>query len=482
MYKLKGLKPDRVFYYFEEISRIPRCSYKEKEVSDYLKDIGQKLGLETIQDENMNILIRKPASKGYEDSPGVIIQGHMDMVCEKEEFSNHDFKKDSIDLMVDKDYIRANNTTLGADNGIAVAMGLAILEDNSLEHPNLEFLVTTAEEVGMLGAIGLPDDLLIGRRLLNIDSEEEGVLTIGSAGGELVDIRFVAKHQRVDNLIEFSIELGGLIGGHSGMEIDRGRLNAHKLLTEVLRKLKDSMDYYLISFKGGSKDNAIPRMSVANIAVNEELIPAFKNKLEAIKKYMIKEYKEKEANLYIEVLEEGSVSEVLKDDTLNSLLGILEMIPTGVYRRFKKDESIVESSSNLAIVNLDKERFIIQTSLRSLNQGAMLNLKENIISVALKHRAEYNLSNEYPEWSFREQSELRDVATEVYEKISGKQMKTTVLHAGLETGVFSRKYPDIDIVSFGPNIEDVHTPEEKLDISSTVRTFEYLKELLKTLK
>ncbi|MGO1469783.1 MAG: aminoacyl-histidine dipeptidase [Tissierella sp.] len=482
MDKLKGLKPERVFYYFEEISKIPRCSYEERKISDYLKSIGEKLNLETIQDENMNIIIRKPASKGYEDSDSVIIQGHMDIVCEKEETSRHNFQKDPIDLIVEGDFIKANKTTLGADNGIAVAMGLSILEDTSLEHPPLEFLVTTAEEIGMDGALGLSDKVLKGKRLFNVDSEEEGILTVGSAGGELIDVRLPVQYEEKKDLKEFSIEVKGLFGGHSGMEIDKGRLNAHKTLAEVLNKLKDEVDYYLISLRGGSKDNAIPRNSLAEIAVKKDEIKGFSEELDKIKNDIIKDNKEKEKDINIIIEEKGEVSRVLNKDTLKNILELLETIPTGIYTKLKEDKSVVESSSNLAIVNLDKEKFVIQTSTRSSNPDILLKLRKEIIDTAKKHKAQYNISNEYPEWEFREVSGLRDTAVKVYKRLTGKEMETTVIHAGLESGVFAKKYPDIDIISFGPNMYDVHTPEEKLSISSTQRTFEYLKELLKALK
>lgn len=361
-------------------------------------------------------------------------------------------------------------------------MGLAILEDKSLEHPSLELLVTTAEEIGMDGAIGLSESVLKGKKLFNVDSEEEGILTTGSAGGELVDVRLSAKYEDVDNLVEFSIEVKGLFGGHSGMEIDKGRLNAHKISKEVLSQLREMIDYYLVSFKGGNKDNAIPRNSIACVAVKEDRAKEFKERLEKIKKNIVEENKEKEPEIDILVKEKGKVSEVLSKDTLNNILELLELIPTGVYTRLKEDNSIVESSSNLAIVNLDKEKFVIQTSTRSSNPDVLLDLRKVIIDAAKKNGAKYDISNEYPEWEFREKSELRDTAVRIYKEVTGKEMETTVIHAGLESGVFAKKYPDIDIISFGPNMKDVHTPEEKLSISSTERTFEYLKELLKALK
>lgn len=239
MNKLNSLNPERVFYYFEEITKIPRCSGSEKEISDYLKSVGQGLGLETIQDELNNIIIRKPATKGYENSKGVIIQGHMDMVCEKEENKDHDFSKDPIDLKIEEDYIKANGTTLGADNGIAVAMGLSILEDTSLQHPSLELLVTTSEETEMTGALELKPGLLKGERLLNVDSEEEGFLTVGSAGGELIEAEIDIEEEKISGYERVSISVKGLSGGHSGMEIDKKRGNSLKIALDILKTLKE---------------------------------------------------------------------------------------------------------------------------------------------------------------------------------------------------------------------------------------------------
>lgn len=482
MFKLKELKPERVFYHFEEITKIPRCSYEEIKISNYLKSLGERLNLDTIQDEYMNIIIRKPASKGYEDSEGVIIQGHMDMVCEKDNSSKHNFQKDPLDLIVEEDFIKANKTTLGADNGIAVAMGLAILEDDSLEHPSLELLVTTSEETGMDGAIGLSDKILKGSRLLNLDSDEEGILTVGSAGGALVDIRIPAEFESNKESIDFSIEIKGLLGGHSGVEIDKDRLNANKILANILIELKNNVLFSLISFKGGSKDNAIPRESRAEISVSIKEQEKFRNKLIEIKDKAINDYKDLEANMNITLEEISKNKTVLSEKTTKILLNILEEIPTGVNTRMKENNSIVESSSNLSIVNLDKERFVIQTSLRSSNPKELLKLEKKITDIAIKYKGQFDIRNRYPEWEYKIESKLRDIAVQVFFDMTGRDIKTDIIHAGLETGVFAKKYPNIDIISFGPNMEYIHTPQERLSISSTKRTYEYLIELLKALK
>lgn len=479
---LKDLEPKRVFHYFEEISKIPRCSYDEKNISAYIKEVGEKLGLETIQDDSLNVIIRKPCTKGYENSKGTIIQGHMDMVCEKENNSDHDFKKDPIKLQIDGDYIHADKTTLGADNGIALAMGLAILEDNTLEHPSIELLVTTSEEVEMDGAFGLSENVLKGTRLLNIDSEEEGVLVMGSAGGELVEVEIPLEEEEVSGLINFNIEVGGLMGGHSGMEIHKPRGNSNKIIGHILKELKDFIDIKLISITGGTKDNAISRQSIVNIGIKPEELSKFELKFAEIKSKTIKEYEDKERNISISVKKEGEASKVLSNSVLDSLIILLENIPTGVFTMIPNNENVVESSSNLAIINTLEYKIQIQISTRSSSQKVLLELRESILNQVKKTNAEYNVGNDYPEWEYKPESELRDIALDVYKEMFNKDMESTVIHAGLECGVFANKYPNLDIISIGPNMQDVHTPQEKVSISSTKRVYEYLVELLKKLK
>lgn len=482
MNKLANIEPKRVFYYFEEISKIPRCSNNEKEISDYLKSIGEKLGLETIQDEYLNIIIRKPATKGYENSEGIIIQGHMDMVCEKDDNVKHDFDKDPIELIVEGDYIRANGTTLGADNGIAIAMALAIAEDNTLEHPELEFLFTAAEETDMNGALGLSANVLKGTRLLNIDSEEEGILTTGSAGGELIEFKLPVEYEELSNFIEVDIEVRGLKGGHSGMEIDKPRGNSNKILNSILRELKSNMDIRLISIKGGTKDNAIPRQSEAKIAIENSLISQFNDIFESIKEETIEKYKSIEPEMEIMATMGSAVSQGLTEKVLDEVLFILDAIPTGVFTKIPQNEDIVESSSNLAIITTENDHIVIQTSTRSSSKEQLLRLRERITKEIDKTSGSYVIKGEYPEWEYKPESKLRDTALSLYKEMFGKEMESTVVHAGLECGAFAQKYPNLDMISFGPNIYDVHTPSEKLSISSTQRTYKYLVELLKRLK
>ena len=479
---IEELEPRRVFHYFKKLSEIPRCSHDEQKISNYIKSLGENLGLETIQDDVLNIIIRKSATQGYENSQGVIIQGHMDMVCEKEDHSTHDFKKDPIKLIVDGDYIHADRTTLGADNGIAIAMGLAALEDKDLEHPSIELLITSTEEVSMDGAIGLSEDVLKGTRLLNVDSEEEGILVVGSAGGELITVSIPTEYEKVSDYPEMTIEVGGLMGGHSGMEIHKPRGNSNKILNGILKEISKTIDIKLISITGGSKDNAIPRKTIAKIAVKSEDISIFESKIEEIKNKTIDANKLEEPEIYITITKEGLTSKVFTKDVLDSVILLLDSIPTGVFTRLSQNTETVESSSNLAIVNTEEDKIIIQISTRSSASKVLEELREKILEQVKKSNAEYNINGNYPEWEYNPESKLRDIALDLYREMYGKEMKSTVIHAGLECGVFAKKYPGLDIISFGPNIYDAHTPKERLSISSTKRTYEFLIELLKRLK
>ena len=483
--KLVNLKPERVFYYFEELSKIPRESTNEKAVSNFLVNTAKKLGLEVYQDKINNIVIKKPATKGYENSDGIILQGHMDMVCEKELDSNHNFKTDGIDLVVDGKFLRANKTTLGADNGIAVAMGLAVLEDNTIEHPEIELLVTVEEETTMRGALELEENILTGKMLINIDSEEEGWVTVGSAGGREVDIIFNEEKEKFDNTNSnfYRLEVKNLFGGHSGVEINKNRLNANKVMSEVVTEIKKDFDINLCDVKGGSKHNAIPRECYFDIAIDKSFSQNFTEKSKEIFEKYKNKYISQDPNITFEISKlENKYSENYPNNLFEKLLGLLNDLPTGVNTWLKEYPEIVESSNNLAIIKVIDDKITITISLRSSEPSVLNSLEEKIVTIAKKYSASYKEIGAYPEWRFKPISRLRDTAVKTYQDLFNEKMQVTVIHAGLECGAISMHYPDLDMISIGPNIYDVHTPKEKMEIASVEKYYKYLVELLKNLK
>lgn len=478
MRKLVGIKPERVFYHFEEISKIPRESYHEKAISDYLVEFGKKLNLETYQDKYYNVVLRRKAIPGYENAPGIVIQGHMDMVCEKESDSNHDFRKDPIDLIVDGNRLRANKTTLGGDNGIAIAMGMAILEDESIKCGTIELLATTSEEIDLNGALSLEPNVLKGKMLINIDSEDEGVITVGSAGGVEIDILLPTEKETLTDVNLYTLSLEKLQGGHSGVEINQKRGNSNKILAEVLHNLKTLTDYSLVEVFGGSKDNAIPRSGKVVLASSKDIKDIITKVADEIKaKYVSFE---PEMSFTLEATTAKEVS-VLSKKTLDSYIKTIEEIPTGVNTWMKEYPEIVESSDNLAIVKTLDENINIIVSLRSSDPEVLNELKDKIASILKENNASFEFSAGYPEWKFRAESKLREKALEVYKKLYNKDMKVEVIHAGLECGAISQNYPDIDFISVGPNLRDVHTPSEYLEIDSTERVYNYVVELINSL-
>ena len=478
MRKLVGVKPERVFYHFEEISKIPRESYHEKAISDYLVEFGKKLNLETYQDKYYNVVLRRKATPGYENAPGIVIQGHMDMVCEKESDSNHDFRKDPIDLIVDGNRLRANKTTLGGDNGIAIAMGMAILEDESIKCGTIELLATTSEEIDLNGALSLEPNVLKGKMLINIDSEDEGVITVGSAGGVEINILLPIEKETLTDVNLYTLSLEKLQGGHSGVEINQKRGNSNKILVEVLHNLKALTDYSLVEVFGGSKDNAIPRSGKVVLASSKDIKDIISKVADEVKaKYVAFE---PEMSFTLEATTAREVS-VLSKKTLDSYIKTIEEIPTGVNTWMKEYPEIVESSDNLAIVKTLDENINIIVSLRSSDPEVLNELKDKIASILKENNASFEFSAGYPEWKFRAESKLREKALEVYKKLYNKDMKVEVIHAGLECGAISQNYPDIDFISVGPNLRDVHTPSEYLEIDSTERVYNYVVELINSL-
>ena len=485
MSQIAKLDKYSVFKYFEEISKIPRKSGDMDRISNFLVEFAKDNDLDFIQERCKNVLIRKKATTGYEHIEPVLLQGHIDMVCEKNGDSPHDFDKDPIKLLIKDDYIYADNTTLGADNGIAVAMGLAILEDKNIEHPEIELLVTVEEETTMRGAMELEENILTGKMLINIDSEEEGWVTVGSAGGKEVSITFNEEKEKFNNTNSdfYRLEVKNLFGGHSGAEIHKNRLNANKVMSEVISEIKKDFDIKLCDIKGGSKDNAIPRECYFDIAVDKPSSQNLMNKSKEIFENFKNKYIKQDLNITFEISNlENKYDKIYSKNLFEKVLGLLKDLPTGVNTWLKEYPDIVESSDNLAIIKVIDNKITVIVSLRSSEPTVLDSLEEKIITVAKKYNASYKVSEGYPEWRFKPISRLRDTAVKTYQDLFNEKMQVAVIHAGLECGAISMHYPNLDMISIGPNIYDVHTPKEKMEIASVEKYYKYLVELLKNLK
>jgi len=484
MKNLEDILKERIFYHFNEISKIPRGSGNEKQISDYLINFGRNLGLECIQDGALNVIIKKPATKGYEKAPVVIIQGHMDMVCEKNSDKTHDFEKDPIRLIVEGDYIYADKTTLGGDDGIALAYAMAILEDNTIEHPAVEVLITSDEEAGMSGALAIEPHYINGKIVLNIDSEDEGKLLVSCAGGirtkSTLPIEWLDKKK---NTKEYTLEIKGLKGGHSGTDINLGKGNSNKLMGRLLKEITNEINLNLVSLNGGSKNNAIPREAEAVVSINsadEKKLMDLKTKVcENLKK----EFSKKDSGLRIYLLEyEKSVEKVFSDDTTTKAINLLYMYPNGVNTVSSEIEGLTESSTNLGVVTTNENDVEYDSAVRS----SIFSLREEIVErnkcITEILGGIFITNAGYPAWPYKTDSKIRDICKDVYSKMYGKEAEVVAIHAGVECGILKEKLGDLDMISFGPDIIDIHTPAEHMSISSVRRCFEYLLEVLKEIR
>ena len=477
---LNGLQPELVFKYFEEISQIPRGSGNEKAISDYLKKFGEDLGLETIQDDTLNIIIRKPATKGYENCPGVILQGHMDMVCEKNKDTDHNFVTDPIKLRVEYDMIYATGTTLGADNGIAVAMGMAVLASNNLEHPAIEVLITTDEEAGMSGAMAFDGSLLKGQYIINLDSEEEGYLLVSCAGGVTALSELNAEYTNIDsNKQPLLVEIKGLLGGHSGIDIIKQRANSNILMGRLLNLL--CIDYDLAKIQGGSKNNAIPRECEAIIVVDKNDVEKTKNCINEIMNTFKHEFSTSDPGINIECTE-TTVDKVFDDKTKTNVISLLNLIPNGIQTMSMDIENLVESSTNLGVINNNKDNFLFEFATRSSVKSLKDEINNKMSLLCKTLDVKLSLEDDYPEWEYAKDSKLEEICINTYEELTGQKPEISAIHAGLECGLLLDAIKGAQAVSIGPNLYDVHTPNEHLDIKSTNRTWNYLLAILKNIK
>ena len=478
---LAGLQPQLVFKYFEEISQIPRGSGNEKEISDYLRKFGEDLGLETIQDEALNIIIRKPATKGYENAPGVVLQGHMDMVCEKNKGTNHDFTKDPLQLRIDGDYIYATDTTLGADNGIAVAMGLAVLASNDIEHPALEVLVTVDEEAGMSGAMALDGNLVKGKYILNLDSEEEGHLLVSCAGGVTALSTIPVEFKDADSSkVTYSLEIKGLLGGHSGMDIIKQRANSNKLLGRLLNLI--SVDFDLAKVEGGSKNNAIPRESDCVLMINPSDKETFVSDVERITATFKHEFSTSDPGLEVICKETTAPAKVLNCDSKSRVISMLNIIPNGIQTMSMDIENLVESSTNIGVLRTTDSAVTFECAVRSSVGSLKTDITNRMELLTKQLNGTLQLISDYPAWEYAKNSQLEKMCIDAYKNLTGNEPIIMALHAGLECGLLLEKMPHAEAISFGPNMYDVHTPNEHLSISSTENTWKFLLAVLKSMK
>lgn len=484
METLKNLKSFEVLNFFKEMNQIPRGSGNEKAVSDWLVKFAKERNLEVIQDEALNVIIKKPASSGYEAAPTVILQGHMDMVCEKNQGTKHDFEKDPIEFIVDGDFIKANGTTLGADNGIAVAFALSILNRNDLAHPALEVLITTEEETGMGGALALNPEHLKGRMLINIDSEEEGVLLVSCAGGVRARISVPVELEETNrDLKTLAVKIRGLKGGHSGMEINKERGNSNKMMGRFLMDLNSVVDFKLASINGGAKMNAIPREADAIIMVKEEDIAKVKAKIHEWSGIFKNELQGIDDELALTVESSNEVPKVFSEDTKQKVLRALFMMPNGVQTMSMSIPGLVQSSTNLGVVTTTENSVEMDSAVRSSVASLKKSIKDQMIVLAEMLGTAIELESDYPEWEYKADSKIREIFVEVYERTFGKKPEISAIHAGLECGLIGDKFNgELDQISFGPNMFDVHTPEERVSISSVERMYDYLLKVLAEIK
>lgn len=479
---LEGLEPKKVFYYFEELCKIPHGTFHTKEISDYCASFARERGLEVFQDEADNVVIKKSGTVGYEDAEPVILQGHLDMVCEKRPGSSHDFDTQGLDLYIEDGYVKAKDTTLGGDNGIAVAMIMAILDSKDIAHPPIEAVFTSEEEAGMSGALALDFSLLKSRKLINIDSEEEGILTVSCAGG----YRFNAKipiEKTIKSGVPAIIRIHGLMGGHSGADIHKQRGNANKMMARLLNHIRREINFNLVEICGGTLDNVIPLEATAIVLIAENDCQRMKEIINEMAAVWMTEFMGEEPGLSVDVsFNELTEQEVCTDESTVRVITYLYTSPDGVQAYDRKLPGLVETSLNLGIVET-KDTYIRAGHLvRSSVESKKQELKERMGAIAASANAECESGNEYPAWSYKEDSKLRTIMVDTYKSLFNKEPEVSSIHAGLECGLFVGKCPDLDCVSFGPNLWDVHSFNERLDIASTERTYEYLKEILRRCK
>jgi dipeptidase D len=482
MSEIKDLKPKALWKHFYSLTQIPRPSKKEDEVVDFVEKFGKDLGLETIRDEVGNVIIKKPATPGMENKKTIVMQGHLDMVPQKNSDKDFDFEKDPIETKIEGDVVKANGTTLGADNGMGVAAAMAVLESSELEHGPIEALFTVDEETGMTGANELKPGLLDAEILINMDSEDEGELYIGCAGGLETNAFFHYKEESLPaDVSAFDIEVKGLKGGHSGLDIHLGRGNANKVLNRVLWYAIQNLDVRLAQIEAGSLRNAIPREANATVVVPNSHVGEFKNYVKEVADAVKNELSRVEPDMSIEAKDTEMPSSIIDKETQDNLVRAIYGCPHGVMRMSDSMEGLVETSTNLAVIKMEDKKIRIQTLQRSSVDSA----KEDLGNM---HRAVFELAGAevvhegaYPGWKPNPESPILATMKEVYNNKFGKVPKIMAIHAGLECGIISQAYPGLDMISFGPTINYPHSPDEEVNIETVQKFWDFLVETLKNI-
>lgn len=476
------LYPQRVFYYFEQIAAIPHGSRNTKAISDYLVNFAKEHNLVWYQDENNNVVIVKEASAGYEAAEPIIIQGHMDMVCEKEKGVDIDFGKDGLKLYIDGDFLKAEGTTLGGDDGIAVAYALALLDSQEIAHPKLEVVITVDEEIGMLGADAIDLSMLTGHTMLNIDSDVEGSFLTGCAGGMAVNVTLPIKRV-MQSGEKVALTITGLEGGHSGSEIDKEHGNANILMGRLLRALFEETPFGIISLAGGLKDNAIPRECVTELLVPQENVNLVKEIADKLDIELKKEFMTADPSVCIEFEDLGKKEESILDfGSVSRVIFYLRSVPNGVQHMSQVMHGMVETSLNLGIMELKEDALHTVTSIRSSVGTRKADLLDRVTAIVELLGGEAEVEGDYPAWEYKQDSSLRPQIAKVYKQLYGKDPVFETIHAGLECGLLSEKIKNLDCVSFGPDNFDIHTPKERLSISSTGRVWDFIVEFLRQAK
>jgi len=477
---LSELQPKKVFEFFEQLCAIPHGSGNTKQISDFCVAFAAERGLKYYQDDLNNVVIFKDASKGCEHAEPVILQGHLDMVCKKEDASDFDFNSDGLRLIIDGDWLTADGTTLGGDDGAAIAIALAVLDSDDLIHPAIEAVFTVDEETGMEGAAGLDTSILRAKRMINIDSEDEGVLTVSCAGGCRVNCVLPVTRED-NNLCQYRITISGLLGGHSGIEIDRGRASSNQLMGRLLHAASKSVSLAIVDLFGGTLDNVIPSLTTADIAINPEQADALNQVINEYLAIFRNEYATADPgiNITIEKLE-GSRCAVSAEDTAK-IINALLILPYGVQAMSADIDGLVQTSLNLGVLHMTDDCCEFSFSVRSSIASQKRMLIERIEAIITLLGGTVTLYGDYPAWEYRHDSPLRNVMVETWAQLYGYEPKIEAIHAGLECGLFGGKIADLDAVSCGPNMRDVHSPQERLSISSTAKIWDYIIAVLRKL-